>query len=121
MPTYTVPQSVRNIAKRAIEENLSLPISQRAAYKDEGGKRVAGTGMRTARRLVSGKVDEKQLILMRAWFARHGESEKEAEARQDKTSKAAIAWALWGGSPARRWVRAKLTELARERREQPKG
>ena len=88
MPTYTVPQSVRDIAKRAIEENLSLPISQRAAYKDEGDKRVAGTGMRTARRLVSGKVDEKQLILMRAWFARHGASEKEKAQRKDRTSKA---------------------------------
>ena len=90
-------------------------MSRRAAYKDEGGKRVPGTGMRTARRLSSGAIDEQQMILMRAWFARHGESEKEAAARRDRTSKASIAWALWGGSPARRWVSSKLRELERAR------
>jgi hypothetical protein len=117
MPKYKLPTDIQRIARNAIEYNLSLPMSKRAAYKDEDGKRVPGTGMRTARRLVSGAIDEAQMRLMSAWFARHGESEKEAEARQDKTSKAAIAWALWGGSPARRWVRAKLTELERERRQ----
>ena len=120
MPKYKLPADIQRIARNAIEYNLSLPISKRAAYKDENGKRVPGTGMRTARRIVSGAIDEAQLRLMSAWFARHGESEREAEARQDKTSKASIAWALWGGSPARRWVNAKLRELERERREAEK-
>ena len=115
MPKYRVPKNISRIANRAIDYNLSLPMSRRAAYKAEGGKRVPGTGMRTARRLSSGAIDEQQMILMRAWFARHGESEKEARARTDRTSKASIAWALWGGSPARRWVSAKLRELERAR------
>ena len=106
-----VPREIQLLAQRAIEYNNSRPISQRAAYKDEGGKRVPGTGMRTARRLARGEVDKAQLELMRAWFARHGESEKEAKARQDKTSKAAIAWALWGGTPARRWVNRELKKI----------
>ena len=113
MPKFKVPNEIKRIAQRAIDYNLSLPISRRAAYKDEGGKRVAGTGMRTARRLASGEIDEKQARLMSAWFARHGESEKEKRARRDKTSKASIAWALWGGSPARRWANAILRELDR--------
>ena len=92
MPTVTVPSSIRQVAQRAIDQNLARPLAQRAAYKDEGNKRVAGTGMRTARRLVSGKVDLQQLILMRAWFARHGKSPREAKNRKDKTSKASIAW-----------------------------
>lgn len=88
-------------------------MSKRAAYKDDGDKRVPGTGMRTARRLARGEIDDEQARLMSAWFARHGESESEKRARRDKTSKAAIAWALWGGSPARRWVNAILRELDR--------
>ena len=108
--TYRVPADIKKIVQRAIDYNLSLPISQRAAYKDEGGKRVAGTGMRTARKLLSGQVTEEQLKLMSAWFARHGESEAEKKARQDKTSKASIAWALWGGNLARSWVRMSLRE-----------
>lgn len=114
MPTITVPKRIQLIANRAIEYNLSLPISQRAAYKDDNKKRVPGTGMRTARRLASGQVDLEQLRLMDAWFARHGESEAEAKARQDKTSKAAIAWALWGGTPASRWVKRAIRKLESE-------
>jgi len=116
MPTYAVPQSIRSIAARAIEQNLALPISKRAAYKDVGDKRVAGTGMRTARRLVSGRVDEQQLILMRAWFARHGASEKEKEQRKDKTSKASIAWRLWGGTGAIAFVNSQLRSIEAKRK-----
>jgi hypothetical protein len=114
MPTITVPKRIQLIANRAIEYNLSLPISQRAAYKDDNKKRVPGTGMRTARRLASGQVDLEQLRLMDAWFARHGESEAEAKARQDKTSKAAIAWALWGGTEGQRWVKRAIRKLESE-------
>ena len=114
MPTIAVPKRIQLIANRAIEYNMSLPISKRAAYKDENNKRIPGTGMRTAKRLASGAVDLEQLRLMDAWFARHGESEQEAKARQDKTSKAAIAWALSGGSPASRWVKRAIKRLESE-------
>jgi hypothetical protein len=120
MPKYKVPQNIVKIAQRAIDYNLSLPMSRRAAYKDEGKKRVPGTGMRTARRLASGAIDEQQMILMRAWFARHAESPGEKKARQDRTSKASIAWALWGGSPAQRWVKSKIRELERAREKKNK-
>jgi hypothetical protein len=115
MPKYTVPKNIVKIAQRAIDYNLSFPLAQRAAYKDEGRKRVAGTGMRTARRIASGFIDEQQMILMRAWFARHGESPKESEARKDRTSKAARSWALWGGSPGERWVKSRLRQFKRTR------
>lgn len=111
MPKISVPREIQLLAQRAIDYNLSLPIAQRAAYKDENDKRIPGTGMRTARRLASGEVDLPQLELMDAWFARHAEAEGSAEARQDKTSKAAIAWALWGGNPARRWVKKAIRTL----------
>ena len=111
MPTINVPKKIQMIANRAIEYNMSLPMSKRAAYKDENNKRVPGTGMRTARRLASGSVDLEQLKLMDAWFARHGEAEAESKARQDKTSKAAIAWALWGGTDGQRWVKRAIKQL----------
>lgn len=102
MATYSVPRNIRSIAYNALEKNRSLPLSQRAAYKDDGNKRVPGTGMRTARRLASGRVDDEQIQLMAAWFARHGAANQDT--RRDQSSKAAIAWALWGGTPAQRWV-----------------
>ena len=117
MTKVKVPREIQLIAKRAIDYNNSRPISQRASYKEENGKRVPGTGMRTARRLASGQVDKEQLELMRAWFARHGESPKEAEARKDKTSKAAVAWALWGGTPGRKWVNRAIREIEKKSQE----
>ena len=106
-----VPREIQLIASRAIDENLARPISQRASYKDSGNKRIPGTGMRTARRLKSGQVSQAQIKLMVAWFARHGESPKEAKARKDKTSKAAIAWALWGGTPGEKWAKRRLRKM----------
>lgn len=114
MPKIRVPREIQMLAKRAIDYNLEQPISKRAAYKDSNGKRIPGTGMRTARRLASGEVDLPQLELMAAWFARHKESEGSAKARQDKTSKAAIAWALWGGTPGSRWVKRAIRKLRSE-------
>ena len=114
MPKIRVPREIQILAKRALDYNLEQPISKRASYKDKNGKRIPGTGMKTARKLTSGEVDLEQLELMDAWFARHGESDKEAKARQDKTSKAAVAWALWGGSPARSWVKRAIKSLRKE-------
>ena len=114
MPKIKVPNQIIKLAKEAIDQNNELPPSKRASYKQDGDKKVPGTGMRTARRLVSGAVDREQLELMRAWFARHGESTKEKEARKDKTSKASIAWRLWGGSPGMRWVRSVLRDIESE-------
>ena len=103
---YKVPDTVKKIASRALEYNNSLPISQRASYKIVDDTRVPGTGIRTARRLIKGYVTIEQINLMVAWFARHGEADKESKARQNRTSKAAIAWALWGGNPGRRWAKS---------------
>tara|TARA_R100000655_G_scaffold24827_1_gene50362 strand:- start:1846 stop:2196 length:351 start_codon:yes stop_codon:yes gene_type:complete len=115
MPRYKVPQKIRNAVAKAVEYNLSLPRSKRASMKKEGKKIVYGTGMKTARKLISDNVDENQLRLMAAWFARHGESDKSKKARRDKTSKASIAWALWGGSTGKQWVMGTLRDIDRKK------
>jgi len=104
MAQYNVPREIQIIANRALDYNASLPISKRAAYRTESnGDRVPGTGIRTARRLASGRVDDEQIQLMVAWFARHSEANQQQ--RKDQTTKMAIAWALWGGTPAMRWAK----------------
>ena len=104
MPKYRVPKDIQRIAQTAINENLERPKSQRAAMKEENGKVVFGTGMRTARRLTSGEIDEQQNS-MRAWFARHGKSPKEKEARKDRTSKARAYLAPLGREPGHKVCR----------------
>ena len=110
MAQYNVPREIQIIANRALEYNRSLPQSQRAAYKTKpNGERVPGTGMLTARRLASGRVDDEQIKLMLAWFARHSQANQEQ--RRDRTSKMAIAWALWGGTPAQRWAKRIVKQI----------
>ena len=50
MPKYKVPNNIIAIARRAIDYNISLPMSKRAAMKEVDGKKVFGTGMRTSSR-----------------------------------------------------------------------
>ena len=114
MPKYKVPSDIQRIAQNAINENLERPPSRRAAMKEENGKIKFGTGMRTARRLASGEIDIEQAILMRAWFARHGASPKEKLARKDKSSKASLAWRLWGGTPGQRFVKSLVSRYEKE-------
>lgn len=116
MNKIKVPQNVKELVYRAMQDNLSYPMSERASYKDSNNKRVPGTGIRTARRILSGSVSREQLELMRAWFARHGDSIKEKEARKDKTSKASRAWRLWGGNIGRRWAESTLRQIEQEER-----
>ena len=111
MSKYKVPEQIIRVVKKALEQNLDRPISQRAAYKIENNKRVPGTGIRTARRLISGSVDVEQLRLMRAWFARHQASPKEKKARESINTKASIAYRLWGGDIGRRWVISTLNKI----------
>ena len=115
MPTYKAPGYIKRLVQRAVNVNLDRPLAQRAAYKLVDGKKVEGTGMRTARRILNDQVDEKQLVLMKNWFARHGDSPKEAKARMKSNSQAAIAWALWGGTAGRRWVNATLRDIQRKK------
>jgi hypothetical protein len=117
MPTYDVPKAIRDYVKAAIDYNRSLPTSRRAAMKRlDNGDIVEGTGHKTAKKLINNNVDEKQLILMRAWFARHGDNPLEIEARKKKNSKAAIAYALWGGNRARVWVNRTLKEIENDKK-----
>lgn len=111
MPKYKLPRQISRIAQQALDLNRSLPQSKRAAQKKTEYGYTDGTGVKTAKKLISGSIDIDQMILMRAWFARHGKSELETKARRKSNSKAAIAWALWGGNAARVWVNRKLREL----------
>lgn len=118
MPTYSVPKKIRDYVQKAIDYNRSLPKSRRAAMKRlDNGDLIEGTGHKTAKKLIRGDIDYKQMKLMSAWFARHGNSKMEKEARRNRTSKASIAYALWGGNAARIWVRKMIIKIEKELRD----
>lgn len=111
--TIQVPVSVANAAKRALR------------LKAEGYAGGTATGFARARQLAKqGKIAISDIRTMQAWFARHGPGAKnggtsypgflkfmktpaKTRAIQKSQFRGAIAWLLWGGTPAYRWVNSK--------------
>ena len=100
--SYRPPAAVAKAAQAALDIRKTLPPSRRGGT-DVGVRRAVQLARRdpvsidTIKRMVS-------------FFARHAESPGSAEARRDKTSKAAQAWGLWGGSAGRTWAAQILRE-----------
>lgn len=102
MPSYRPPADVARAARRALEIRKSLPASRR------GGTAV---GVRRAVQLARrDPISLETVQRMASFFARHEKAPGSAEARQDKSSKAAQAWGLWGGNAGRRWAAKILRE-----------
>lgn len=95
---YTIPKSVQNEAKKALE--------WRKEYK-RGGTPV---GMNTARTLArGGQIGIQKVRHIAKYFPRH-EVDKKAKGYKPGEdgfpSNGRIAWALWGGDAAQRWASA---------------
>ena len=110
MPRIYVPTvEMQRIAQRVLELRASLPASRRAGT-DVGLARARDIANRRPLALHT-------VVRMVSFFARHGASPGSADARQDQTSKAAQAWALWGGTPGERWARDIVSKARRRHRE----
>lgn len=102
MPSYKPPAAVASAARRALDIRAKQPPSRRAG---------TAVGVRRAAQLAARQqVSLDTVKRMVSFFARHGASPGSAKARQDRTSKAAQAWGLWGGSAGRSWARRILRQ-----------
>lgn len=109
--TISVPQSVRDAAQQGLE------------LLSRGFKGGTETGWKRAKQLANGSVTLGDLANMRAWFARHGPDAKnggtsypgyckwmQAGAPLNVSNfnnyRGAVAWLIWGGSPAYMWLKS---------------
>ena len=97
--SFTVPQAVRNNAKRGLE--LRRKHRRGGITNEEAGKQGIGSGVQRASDLMTGSVSEKTVRRMHAFFARHSAFKKY---HKDKTSAAYISWMIWGGDAGKRWA-----------------
>lgn len=104
--SFTVPQSVRNNAKRGLE--LRRKHGRGGITNEEAGKQGIGSGVQRASDLMSGSVSEKTVRRMHAFFARHSAFKKY---HKDKTSAAYISWLIWGGDAGKRWANSVVRRL----------
>jgi len=97
------PKSVQNKARRALERRRELPPSRR------GGTSV---GVARARSLSNGQnIPMETIRRITSFFARHDTPAERRNRRNDKNSRAAIAWDLWGGNPGRAWAESVVRRL----------
>ena len=110
---FSVPKDVQK------EAEISLQLHH-VGY--EGG---TATGFSRARQLIRGKVDIVTLRTMRNWFARHivtsypGYKKWVADGSPTKlvpgkthSYRGAVAWELWGGTPAYKWIQSPRIQAA---------
>ena len=106
---FKVPQSVKNVAKKALEIRQSYPPSKRG-----------GTSVGVARAVQlrdNDYVDLETVREMFSFFSRHevdkqSKSWKEARAKGEK-SKGEIAWMLWGSDSGYAWAK-KIADANRD-------
>tara|TARA_R110000824_G_scaffold150412_1_gene320997 strand:- start:29 stop:346 length:318 start_codon:yes stop_codon:yes gene_type:complete len=90
------PQRVQEVAKSALKRRRDIAPSKR------GGTAV---GIARARDLSLGKnITLNTIRRMISFFARHNTVAERRNRRNDRNSRAAIAWDLWGGNPGRKWA-----------------
>ena len=98
--TFTVPQGVRDAAKRGLE--LRREHGRGGLDARQAKKEGVGSGVQRASNLIQGKVTYKTVKRMLAFFNRHKAFK---EHHSDKTSAAWISHMLWGGNPGYAWAK----------------
>ena len=99
---YDVPSAIREAAQQGLD------------WREEYDRGGTASGVRTARALVSGRVEPELLITIAAWWARFAEVEGPMEDDKGEPTALAVARALWGGDEARAWADGLVDEARAE-------
>jgi len=114
--TYTVPQSVRNNAKRGLEQRKKKPKSQQGGLTaSEASAQGIGSGVQRASNLIQGSVSADTIKRMAGFFSRHGKNIARARANPSQHPKMYIADLLWGGAAGERWATSQWNKIKKER------
>lgn len=99
---FDVPAGIRSAAQQGLD------------WREEYGRGGTATGVRTARALVSGRVEPELLITIAAWWARFSEVDGPLETDSGEPTALAVARALWGGDDAQAWADGLVDDARRE-------
>ena len=93
---------------------IAAAAQQGLDWREEYGRGGTASGVRTARALVSGRVEPELLITIAAWWARFEPMDLPLETEDGEPTAYAIARALWGGYEAQAWADGLVDDARRE-------
>lgn len=112
---YTVPEAVRNAARRGLELRRKQPKSGKAGLDPkEASRQGIGSGVARARDLMGGSVSEETVKRMHAYFSRHASNYKLDAGKKPHEDKGYVAGLLWGGEAGRAWAARTVEKIKRE-------
>ena len=104
VPADDAPAAVEDGALFDVPSEVRAAAQQGLDWREEYGRGGTASGVRTARALVSGRVQPELVITIAAWWARFSQVEGPMEEENGEPSALAIARALWGGNTAQAWA-----------------
>ena len=100
--TFSVPQAVRDAAKRGLE--LRKEHGRGGLDTRQAKKEGVGSGVQRASNLIQGKVSYATVKRMLAFFRRHEVYKREGH-HKDRSSASYISWLIWGGDAGYSWAK----------------
>jgi len=100
MASYSVPQTVRNNAKRGLD--LRKEYGRGGLTTAQAGEQGIGSGVARARDLIGGSVSLETVKRMSAFFDRHRKNKDTPPSEGNGM----ISWLLWGGDAGDRWAKS---------------
>jgi hypothetical protein len=107
--SFMVPQTVRNAAKKGLV--LRKKFHRGGLSTKQAGKLHIGSGITRAVTLVRGRVSERTVRRMKAYFSRHKGDKRRGWDNPQKPTNGYIAWLLWGGDAGKKWSEQKVKVL----------
>ena len=114
--SFSAPADVRKAAAKGLE--LREEFGRGGLSIQQASEQGIGSGVARARDLVKGKVSFDTIKRMKSYFARHaidsqakGSDSRGYWGQESNPSAGYVAWLLWGGNPAKRWVNAILKDV----------
>jgi len=108
MASFTVPQSVRNNAKRGLL--LRKQYGRGGLTSQQAGVQGIGSGVQRASDLIEGAVSLETVRRMSAFFDRHRKNKDTPPSKGNGR----ISWLLWGGDAGDQWAKSVIRRVEKK-------
>jgi len=108
---FTPPESVAEVAKRALELRKQNKGKGGLSAQEAGAQGIGSGVVRAVSLKNRKKLSPSTIRMMKSFFDRHEKSAKIDKGKTKENDKGRIAWLLWGGDPGRAWANKLVKQM----------